>query len=152
MACGTSSFCGYLRFDALSGDNAVLAHVESATTEGVLELEVDQLSLLTSVRASLLHGVDNTVVKNLDGSDVVALAKPMFVVPDDCEPLTNGSGGEGGQGGEPAQGGQPGQAGQPSQGGEPATGGESSNQAGAPVAGGAGAGGQPALGGAGGSP
>jgi len=125
-ACGESLRCGYFRLEGVDADGASLARVDTATSEGVLRLALEQLPALAHIRASLIRGFDQEPVLNPDQTPVEASVSPTFVAPADCS-VPDGSGGAGG---ETSSGG--------------GAGGEASS--------GGGAGGQPALGGAGGAP
>jgi hypothetical protein len=135
-ACGSSSRCGYVHFEALTEEGDVLASADSATVEGVLRLrDLDAASTLHTLTASLRSGVDQKTLVDAAGDEVTTRLTPTFALPENCE--ATGAGGAGGSGNEPSQGG----AGGTSDGG---AGGETAE---APL-GGAGAGGM-AAGGAG---
>jgi hypothetical protein len=126
-ACGESLRCGYFRLEGVDADGASLARVDTATSEGVLRLALDQLPALAHIRASLIRGFDQEPVLNPDQTPVEAIVSPTFVAPADCS-VPDGSGGAGGETSSPG-----------------GAGGETSSPGGAA--------GQPAaLGGAGGAP
>ena len=95
-ACGSSKRCGYIRIEGLDDAGRVLASVDTATTEGVLQLNLAELP--TQLRATLINGVDQTNLKNPDKTDVTVSITPTFVVPAECgqAPNAGGAGGEGG--------------------------------------------------------
>jgi hypothetical protein len=96
-ACGSSTRCGYVHIEGLASDGQVLSAIDTATTEGVLPLSLEQLP--TELRISLIRGLDQTPLLNPDKTEVVTLLTPSFVVPTDCEPPPIGAGGAGGAGG-----------------------------------------------------
>jgi hypothetical protein len=115
--CGTALQCGYLRLEALASDGTTLASVDTATDIGVIQLSAEQVASVTQLRASLLRGVDDAVVKDADGHNTVAIS---LQAPADCDVAARGgAGGQGaagadalaGAGGALGLGGAPGQAG-----------------------------------------
>lgn len=106
-ACGESVRCGYVRITALSTTDDVLASVDTATAEGVLELPIARLPELAKLEAQLVRGLDQQPLENPDGEPVVASIEPAFVIPTDCvdEPGESAAGGapsDGGSGGAPS--------------------------------------------------
>ncbi len=133
-ACGTSTRCGFVRFQALNAAGDVLAQTDSVTTEGVLKVGAEQLPALSQIRVSLIRGVDLQPLQNPDQAAVESIVKPSFIVPSDCVALPPT--GVGGAGGETSTG---------AAGGETSAGGDTSS----PTLGGAGGDtSMPALGGA----
>lgn len=137
-ACGRSTRCGYLRFEALDGDDGVLATSEEITALGLLELDT-RIAQLARVRVTLLRGLDQEPVQNGDRSVVSTSVDVDRSLPDDCDADGQGGAGGAGQGGagggagqggadDTAQGG----AGGAAQGGA----GQGGDSAGAPPAGG----------------
>lgn len=107
-ACGASTRCGYVRIEALDDAGQVVASVDTATTEGVLELDLAQPP--TEIRARLIRGLDQKPLLNPDKTEVTASVTPNLVVPT-CSDLPGAGGaasaGVGGAaaGGEPNAGG-----------------------------------------------
>jgi hypothetical protein len=137
-ACGSSTRCGYVRIEGLDESGQVLTSVDTATNEGVLELDLAHLP--TQLRVSLIRGLDQEILKNPDKTDVTSSVTPSFVVPDCMETSPGGLGGAGGA----ASSGNAGEAGADNGGGAPGT----------PAGGAGGAGGDgtvPALAGAAGA-
>jgi len=99
-ACGTSTRCGYVRIEGLDEAGAVVASVDTATTQGVLELELSRLP--TQLRVSLIRGLDQAPLQNPDKTHVTSSVTPSFVVPSCSTPA--GAGGAGGAGGQDAGG------------------------------------------------
>jgi len=96
-ACGASTRCGYVRIEGLDDNGAVVASVDTATAEGVLELDLARLP--SQIRVSLIRGVDQRPLQNPDQTDVTSSVTPSFIVPT-CAELPGGGGqGAGGQGG-----------------------------------------------------
>jgi len=114
-ACGSSTRCGYVRIEGLDESGQVLTSVDTATNEGVLELDLAHLP--TQVRVSLIRGLDQEILKNPDKTDVSSSVTPTFVVPDCVEASPGGAGGAGGA----ASGGNAGEAGGDNVGGAPET-------------------------------
>ena len=140
-ACGESTRCGYVHIEGLSdGDSEPLASVDTATTEGVLELTTEDIAKLTRIRARLIRGIDRQPVLTPEGDVVEDTISPSFVVPMDCPEEVPSAGGApgGGAGGEGPN--EPSSAGA---GGQPGAGGSGIGTGGAPelAAGGAAAGG-----------
>lgn len=131
-ACGQSSRCGYVRIIALSATGDVLASVDTATTEGVLELPVARLAELSKIEARLVRGLDQALLENPDGAPVTASIEPTFTIPGDCvdESPQPGTGGA-------SNGGAPNDGGAPSGGGVNDAGASSGGSAGDPAAAGA---------------
>jgi hypothetical protein len=138
QACGASGRCGYVHITALDGNGEELAHVDTASPTGVLQLNDDQLPLLTKLQAQLFRGVDDKPLLNPDQTEVTASASPTFQVNPACPPSDGGLGGAGnggagasagGAGGVPSLpeggapiGGSPGASGSGPEGGSPAAG------------------------------
>jgi hypothetical protein len=95
-ACGTATRCGYVRIEGLADTGEVLSSVDTATTEGVLELDLAHLP--TQIRVSLIRGLDQKPLQNPDASDVTSSVAPSFVVPSDCGSTPTAEGGAGGAG------------------------------------------------------
>lgn len=97
-ACGSSTRCGYVRIEGLDDAGQVLTHIDTATTEGVLLLDLAHLP--TQLRVSLIRGLDQEPLKNPDKTAVTSSITPNFVVPT-CvdEPSMGGAGGLSGTGG-----------------------------------------------------
>jgi hypothetical protein len=100
-ACGaTSKRCGYVRIEALSASDELIARADTTTTAAVLPLPLERLAEIAELRATLMSGVDKTPVLNKDGTDVSsAVSPPSFSVRSDC-PEPGGSAGEGGAAGQ----------------------------------------------------
>jgi hypothetical protein len=94
-ACGSSTRCGYVRIEGLDDTGQVLTRVDTATTEGVLQLDLAHLP--TQLRVSLIRGLDQEPLKNPDKTAVTTSITPSFVVPT-CvdDPGVGGAGGAGG--------------------------------------------------------
>ena len=129
-ACGASRACGFVRVEALTTEGELLAQADSVTTTAVLQVAPTRLPELAKVRASLVRGLDGSLVTNPDAAEVTSEVTPVVELPADCE--QTGAGGQGGQGaGGQGAGGAPGGA---DAGGAAGLGGEG----GAPSEGGAG--------------
>lgn len=138
-ACGTSTRCGYVHFEALTENGDVLASTDSATLEGVLRLpDAASVGELHQIQVSLRSGVDNETIVNADGTEAKISAEPRFDPTESCEDL--GAGGAGGG---------PGGVGGASEAGAGGAGGQTLGGAGGQAPGGAGGQAQP-PGGAGG--
>ena len=111
-ACGSSTRCGYVYFEALDAEDNVLGSAYSVTTLGLLELPSRALPELAAVRAVLLRGIDGEPVTNADGSEVTARVDVNRPAPS-CE---QGLGGQG-QGGGASSAGAPASEGGSSPGG-----------------------------------
>jgi hypothetical protein len=96
-ACGASTRCGYVRIEGLDDAGEVVATVDTATTEGVLTL--DLASLPSQIRVSLIRGVDQKPLLNPDKTEVTGSVTPSFVVPTCAEVPGGGGAGAGGAGG-----------------------------------------------------
>ena len=94
-ACGSSTRCGYIHIEGLDAAGGVLSSVDTATSEGVLQLDLQQLP--TRVRVSLIRGIDRKPLQNPDGTDVAVEVTPTFVAPSACAEDVPGSGGAGGE-------------------------------------------------------
>lgn len=140
-ACGESTRCGYFHFEALDGAGELLSAVDSATTEGVLELDPAQLGELAQIRVVLTRGLDRKPVLDAAGKPIDDTRSPHFIAPTACEEPSNGGGGNGGAGGQPPEPSQGGAGGADAPGGAGAGGASDLPEAGASV-GGAGAAGQ----------
>jgi hypothetical protein len=123
-ACGESTRCGYVHIEALDESGAVLAGVDTATLEGVLDIPFVSAdpAKVAQIRATLLRGLDQEPLKNPDNSAVVATASAEIAAPEDCKLIDTGSGGAasggaGGAGSEPTAGGAGGEPNQPPAGG-----------------------------------
>ena len=95
-ACGSSTRCGYIHIEGLDAAGHVLGRVDTATSEGVLQLDLQQLP--TQIRVSLIRGVDQKPLQNPDGTPVAVVVTPSFVAPSACGEDVTGSGGAGGEG------------------------------------------------------
>lgn len=111
-ACGSSPRCGYVRIEGLDDSGSVVSSVDTATTEGVLTLDLARLP--SELRVSLIRGVDQQPLLNPDKTAVVATVSPSFTQPLDCEATTGAAGG----GNEAPPGGAPGVAGAPGSAGD----------------------------------
>jgi hypothetical protein len=96
-ACGGSTRCGYVRIEGLNDTGQVLSSVDTSTTEGVLQLDLEHLP--TQIRVSLIRGLDQKPLQNPDATDVTSSVTPSFVVPSGCGSTPSGDGGAAGAGG-----------------------------------------------------
>lgn len=97
-ACGSSPRCGFVRIEGLDEAGVVLTSVDTATSEGVLTLDLEHLP--AQIRASLIRGIDRKPLQNPDKTDVVAVVTPHLIAPSDCGSEMIGTGGAGGAGGD----------------------------------------------------
>ena len=133
-ACGSSTRCGFIRIEGLDDAGLVLTSVDTATSEGVLTLDLEHVPV--KIRVSLIRGTDRKPLLNPDQTEVVTVVTPKLVAPSDCSAEVIGTGGAGGDGSTPL-------------GGAGGAGGDGSTSLGG--AGGAGGDGSTPLGGAGGA-
>jgi hypothetical protein len=96
-ACGSSKRCGFVRIEGLDDAGRVLTSVDTATSEGVLTLDLQHLPV--QIRASLIRGVDRKPLQNPDQTAVMTVVTPNLVAPSDCSAEVIGTGGAGGAGG-----------------------------------------------------
>ena len=96
-ACGSSTRCGFVRIEGLDDAGAVLTSVDTATSEGVLKLDLEHLP--AQIRATLIRGIDGKPLQNPDQTDVVTVVTPNLVAPSVCGAEVIGTGGAGGAGG-----------------------------------------------------
>jgi hypothetical protein len=96
-ACGGSTRCGFVRIEGLDDAGGVLTSVDTATSEGLLTLDLEHLP--AQIRVSLIRGLDGKPLQNPDHTDVVTVVTPSLVAPSDCSAEVIGTGGAGGAGG-----------------------------------------------------
>lgn len=96
-ACGSSTRCGFVRIEGLDDEGGVLTSVDTATSEGLLTLDLEHLP--AQIRVSLIRGLDRKPLQNPDQTDVVTVVTPNLVAPSDCSAELIGTGGAGGAGG-----------------------------------------------------
>ena len=97
-ACGSSARCGFVRIEGLDDAGRVLTSVDTATREGVLTLDLENLPV--EIRVSLIRGTDRRPLQNPDQTDVMTVVTANLVAPSDCSAEVIGTGGAGGAGGD----------------------------------------------------
>jgi hypothetical protein len=102
-ACGSSGRCGFVRIEGLDDEGRVLTSVDTATREGVLTLDLENLPV--EIRVSLIRGTDRRPLQNPDQTDVMTMVTANLVAPSDCGAEMVGTGGAGGAGGDGGAGG-----------------------------------------------
>lgn len=96
-ACGESTRCGYVHFEALDEDRNVLGSaVDSVTNQGVLHIPLEKVPELKTLHAVLMRGIDQKPVETKDGTPVEnSTDAEILVPPTDCNQEADGGAGAG---------------------------------------------------------